>query len=102
MSELLGLLKLGASALLPVLSAALCGAWMRELTEWEEAQWEWVVAWGGLFFLVYCLFDCFFYFFSLGKKLGEIEWIKREGEAHLEILQKFVDAMQEKGGSDGE
>lgn len=98
MSDLLGCLKLGLSVLIPVLTAALCGWWMRELPEWEEAQLEWVVAWGGLLCSAGVEFDNFFYCFALGKRVGEIEWIKKEGEAHLEILQKFVDAMQEKGG----
>ena len=102
MSDLLGVLKLGGSALLPVLTAAVCGAWMRDLPSWEEAPLSWALAWLGLLCCAWYVFDHFFYCFSLGKKMGEVAWIEREGKAHLALLQKFVDAMQAKGGQDGE
>lgn len=99
MSDMLGVLKLGVSALLPVLTAAVCGRWMGRLPEWDEAQWSWVLAWLGLLCCAWYVFDLACSSFELGKKLGEIQWIERDGKVHLALLQKFVEAM--KGGHDG-
>lgn len=79
MSDLLVTLKLGIGALMPVLTAAVCGRWMSKMQAWGEGPMEWVLAWLGLLCCAWCVFEQTFSSFAMGRRVQAEEETRKGG-----------------------
>ena len=71
MSVLLVISRLLCGALLPVLTAAVCGRWMSKLPSWEEGPMDWVLAWMGLLCCAFFVADQYLRYYAMGREFRE-------------------------------